>query len=166
MREQDVNALRLEIERWLRDWPELAEDIQLRADMLDAQTPLADVLADLIRMSESARMLRDGSKEQLARLKARTERIDHRIEFARAMMRAILDTAGLRKFELAEGTIFLRQNQPQLIGDPDPNVLPDELVKIERKPDKVKIKEALARGLVVPGYQLSNSEPSVVVAIK
>lgn len=166
MRPQDVDALRIEIERWLRDYPELADDIQLRADMLDAQTPIADVLADLIRMGEAARMLRDGSKEQLARLKARSERFDKRIEFTRSLMRAVLDTAALKKFELPEGTVFLRHNQPTLIGEVDPVALPDELVKIERKPDKAKIKDALSRGLVVPGYQLSNSEPSIVVTIK
>lgn len=166
MREQDVNALRLEIERWLRDWPELAEDIQLRADMLDAETPIADVLADLIRMSESTRMLRDGSKEQLARLKARTERFDRRIEFARSLMRAVLDAAALRKFELAEGTIYLRQNQPQVVGDLDADTLPDDLVVVKRTPDKKAIREALEAGRVIEGVALSNSEPSIVVTIK
>jgi hypothetical protein len=166
MREQDVNALRLEIERWLRDWPELAEDIQLRADMLDAETPIADVLADLIRIGEGTRMLRDASHEQLARLKARVERFDRRVEFTRSLMLSIMSAAELRKFELAEGTVYLRNNPPQIVGIADGNKLPDDLVKIERKPDRVKIKEALQAGREIEGLALSNAPPSIVVAIR
>jgi hypothetical protein len=94
------------------------------------------------------------------------ERFDRRIEFTRALMLSILSTAELRKVELPEATLFLRNNPQQLVGIADGDKLPDDLVRIERKPDKAKIKEALQAGRVLDGLTLSNAPPSIVVAVK
>jgi hypothetical protein len=160
--------LRIAIETFLKEWPELAEDIQLRADMLDAETPMSEALADLIRLSEGARALKEGTKDQLARLKARGERLERRIDFARTLMLSILQSADLKKVELPEATVYLRNNPPQVlgVGVVDADKLPDDLVKIERKPDRTKIKEALEAGRSLDGLVLSNSPPSIVVMVK
>jgi len=166
MKEQDANALRLEIENLILRFPEIAQDEILRADMLDGETSISDVMTDLIRMGEDARALRDATKDQLANLKARGERFERRVEFSRALMMSILNAADLRRFELPEATIFMRNNPQQIVGELDGDKLPDGLVKIERKPDRVKIKEALKAGQVLPGLALSNSPPSIVVTVK
>lgn len=166
MRPQEIDALRIAIEALIRQYPEIAEDEVLRADMLEAETPLDEVLTGLIRMEEDARALREGTKEQLERLKARADRFTQRVEASRTLMMALLSAADLRKRELPEGTIYLRNNPQQIIGQPDASTLPDDLVKVERKPDKVAIKEALKAGRVIEGLQLSNAPPSVVVTIK
>lgn len=166
MREKEADALRLEIENLIRAFPEIAEDEVLRADMLDGETSISDVLTDLIRMGEDARTMRDATKTRQDELKARAERFGRRMEFTRALMLSILNTAGLRKIELPEGTVFLRNNAPSLVGEPDADKLPDDLVKIERKADRTKIKEALKAGRELEGLALSNSPPSIVVTIK
>lgn len=166
MKEQDANAVRLEIENLILRFPEIAQDEILRGDMLDGETSISDVMTDLIRMGEDARAMRDATKDQLANLKARGERFERRLEFSRALMASIMNAADLRKFELPEGTIFMRNNPQQIVGEPDPAALPDDLVRIERKPDRAKIKEALKAGQVLPGLALSNSPPSIVVTVK
>lgn len=166
MREQDVDLLRIEIEALIRQYPEMQDDEILRADMLDGETSISDVITWLIRMGEDARALRDGTKERLDELKARGERFGRRIDFARALIFKILEASNLRKVELPEATVYLRNNPPQLVGEVDGDKLPDELVKIERKPDKKKIKEALQAGLTLEGLALSNSPPSIVVTVK
>jgi hypothetical protein len=166
MRERDADLLRVEIENLIRLYPEIAEDEILRADMLDGETSISDVLTSLIRMGEDARAMRDGTKERLDELKARGDRFTRRIEFARALIFKILESANLKKMELPEATVFLRNNAPQLVGEPDGDKLPDDLVKIERKPDKKKIKEALQAGVTLEGLALSNSPPSVVVTVR
>lgn len=166
MKEQDANAVRLEIENLILRFPEIAQDEILRGDMLDGETSISDVMTDLIRMGEDARAMRDATKDQLANLKARGERFERRLEFSRALMASIMNAADLRKFELPEGTIFMRNNPQQIVGEPDPAALPDDLVRIERKPDRAKIKEALKQGQVLPGLALSNSPPSIVVTVK
>lgn len=154
------------IERLVRKYPEIAEDAVLRADMLEGETQISDVLTELIRVGEEARAFRDATKEQQANLKARADRYDRRLDFTREFMADILDAANLRKWELPEGTVFLRNNPQQLVGEIDPALLPDDLVKIERKPDRAKIKDALKAGRFLDGLQLSNAAPSVVVTVK
>lgn len=166
MREQDADALRLEIENLIRQFPEIAEDEILRADMLDGETNISDVLTDLIRMGEDARALRDATKQQQSNLKARADRFDRRIEFTRSLMMAILNAANLRKLELPEGTVYLRNNPQQIVGEPDADKLPDALCKIERKPDKKALLAALKEGQVFEGLALSNSPPSIVVVVR
>ena len=166
MREQDADLLRTEIENLIRQYPEIAEDEILRADMLDGETAISDVLTSLIRMGEDARSMRDATKTQLDNLKARGDRFVRRLEFTRALIFKILEAANLKKMELPEATVYLRNNQPALVGEPDGDKLPDNYVKIERKPDKKKIKEAMAEGIMFDGLSLSNQPPSVVVTIR
>lgn len=166
MNEREADMLRAEIERLIRDYPEIAEDEVLRADMLDGETAISDVLTALIRMSEDAKAMQGATKQRQDDLKARAERFGRRMEFARALMLSILDAANLRKIELPEATVFLRNNAQQIVGEPDADTLPDDLVKVVRYPDRTKIKDALKAGRELPGLQLSNSPPSVVVTVK
>lgn len=166
MNPAEANLLVAVIERLITKFPEIAEDEVLRADMLEGETSISDVLTELIRVGEEARAFRDATKQQQENLKARADRYGRRLEFTREFMADILDAANLRKWELPEGTVFLRNNPQQLVGEPDAAALPDDLVKIERKPDKTKIKEALKAGRVLDGLQLSNAAPSVVVTVK
>src|SRR4051812_21277078 len=166
MREQDADLLRTEIENLIRNFPEVAEDEILRADMLDGETAISDVLTSLIRLGEDARSMRDATKAQLDNLKARGDRFGRRIDFTRALIFRILEASNLKKMELAEGTVYLRNNAPALIGDLDGDKLPDEYVKVERKPDKKKVKDAMIAGATFEGLALSNQPPSVVVVIR
>src|SRR5262245_50344091 len=88
------------IERLVTKYPEIAEDEVLRADMLEGETGISDVLTELIRVGEEARAFRDATKQQQANLKARADRYDRRLEFTREFMADILDAANLRKWEL------------------------------------------------------------------
>jgi hypothetical protein len=166
MREQIADALRLEIESLIRQFPEIAEDEILRADMLDGETDIADVMTHLIRVDRDSKAMKDATKAQLDELKERGERFMTRAAATRALMMAILNAASLRKWELPEATIYLRANPQQIVGEPDADKLPDDLVKIERKPDKKKIRDALLAGTAIEGLALSNSPPSVVVTVK
>ena len=72
----------------------------------------------------------------------------------------------LRKVELPEVTLSLRNNPPKLMGEPDPETLPDDLVKVTRTPDKMKIKAAIEAGRTVEGYAMSNQPPSLMIRVK
>jgi hypothetical protein len=165
MKPHVVDALRLAIEDVTRRVPEIADDAILRADMLEAETDIKEVLTHLVRIDKDAKDLRDGSKGQIADLRARQQRMDRRIEGARFLMMSILDAAGSRRFELPEATVYKRNNAPAIVGEPDPETLPDDLVRIERKADREKIKEALKAGRTIEGLALSNSPPSLVVTV-
>lgn len=166
MLETKADILRSQIEALLREYPDLADDEILRADMLEGETDLREIVTSINRMVEDAKALRDGTQGRVDDLLGRKGRFQKRIDFGRDLIRQILEAAQVTKLELPEVTASLRNSAPQLIGDPDPDVLPDELVKIARSPDRKKIREALERGDLVPGCVLSNAPPSLMLKVK
>jgi Gp157 protein len=166
MQQQIIDAVRIKIERLLLDYPEMADDEVLRADMLSAETEIDDVMTSLIRAGEDARAFRDGGKEQISRLQERGKRFDRRIEYTRELLMTILAAANLRKKELPEATVYIRHNPPSIVGDLDPAKLPDDVVRIERKVNKTLLREAMEAGRSFDGLQFSNSPPSVVVSVR
>lgn len=166
MLEQQADTLRQQIEAILREYPDLADDEILRADMLEGETDIRELVTSVNRMIEDAKALREGTQARLDDLLARKGRFQQRVDFGRDLILKILEAAQIRKLELPEVTASIKNNPQQLIGDPDVNALPDELVKVTRSPDKTKIKDALVRGLVVPGFTLSNAPPSLTLRVK
>jgi hypothetical protein len=166
MLNQQTSELRQHIEALLRDYPDLANDEFLRADMLEGETDIKEVLTQIHRMISDTMVLRDGTQPRLDDLVTRRQRFQARIDFGRDLISAILMSADLRKVELPEVTLSLRNNPRQLVGEPDTAVLPDELVRVVRSPDKKKIKEWLEAGREVPGCALDNAAPSLMVKTK
>lgn len=164
--ENDADRLRTEIEYLLSQYPELADDDVLRADMLDGSTDIREILTGLHRTYEDTKALIDGTAGRLEDLAARRARFRQRNEFIRDLMQRILESAQIRKIELPEVTLSMKNNPQQLIGTLAPEDLPDDLVKVTRAPDKTKIREALIAGREVPGVFLSNAPPSLTVRVK
>jgi hypothetical protein len=143
--------------------PELADDDVLRADMIEGATDMREFLTEIVRRIEDAKDFRDGSKRQLERLRERVARYDRRYEALRGLVRKTLEIAGLKKYEMPEATVSLKAGQPKVLGEVDPDTLPDEFCRIIREPDKEKIRQALLDGREVPGFVLSNAEPILMV---
>jgi hypothetical protein len=166
MLETQADILRSQIEALLREYPDLADDDILRADMLEGETDIREVVTSINRMIEDAKALCDGTQSRLDELSDRKSRFRKRVDFGRDLIRKLLEAAQIRKLELPEVTASLKNNPPQLIGDPDPYELPDELVKVARTADRKAIREALERGDIVPGCLLSNAPPSLQLKVK
>jgi len=167
MLKQDAERLRQQIANLYLQFPELVgDDEMLRVDTLEGATNIKELLTAILRATEDAKALRDGTEQRLEELKARQTRFKMRIEFLRAMILQILHQADLRKIELPEGTLSIRAGTPQIVGDLDPDKLPDEFCRIMREVDRAKIRTALLNGQQVPGYFLSNSEPVLAVHVR
>lgn len=134
--------------------------------MIEGETNAFDLLTDIVRRIEDAKALQDGTSERLEELKARKDRFGRRIDGLRNLAFKIMESAELAKAELPEATLSLRAGQPQLVGEANADELPDNLCKISRAPDRTKIKDALKAGQTVPGFDLSNSPPSLSIRVK
>jgi hypothetical protein len=161
-----VDRLRLEIEALLREYPILAEDEIARADMLEGATNTQEILTALARLMDDATALQEGVHGRIAELRQREERFLARIDYLRSLMFKIMESANLKKIELPEATLSLRNNPPRLVGEADPAALPDVLVKITRTLNRTAIRAALESGHAVEGFALSNAQPSLVVRVK
>lgn len=164
--QQDVNLLRQMIERLLLEYPDIAEDEILRADMLQGETDLFGLLTELHRRREDNKALIEGTQARMEDLSSRKKRFGARVDFLTRLMQSLLEAADLRKVELPEMTLSLRNNPQVMMGNPDPYALPDELVNIKREVNRAKIKDALREGKQVDGCYLSNAAPSLMVRVK
>lgn len=161
----DPHIIRLQVANLVKDFPELIEDEESWLLAIESETDLDAILTRIVRQIEDAKALQDGTAERLTELQERKQRFARRIESLRTLAFKMMDAAGLPKKELPEATLSIRAGQPKLIeGDAD--LLPDELCKISREPDRMKIKDALKAGQTIPGFQLSNSQPSLSIRIK
>ena len=165
-RNLDPTIIRRQIENLKVSHPALIEDDEAWQMSLESETDINDLLTTIVRRIEDTKALVIGTKDRFEELKSRKDRFEHRIEALRELAFKVMQTAELAKLELPECTLSLRAGQQQLVGEFDPNALPDELCKISRAIDRTAVKDALKAGQTVPGYELSNSPPSLTIRIK
>ncbi len=159
-------VVRQSIENLKIAYPSLLEDDETWQSALESQTNIKELLTFVVRRIEDDRALSSGTGERLGELVARKARFEHRIKAYRELAFKLMQAAELAKLEMPECTISLSAGQPQLIGDADPEELPDELCKITRTLNRTAIKETLKTGGTVPGFQLSNAQPSLTIRNK
>lgn len=159
----NVDQLRLDIEALLREFPDLGEDEILRADMLEGQTDLREVLTHLFNVVDDNKTMIEATTMRLRQLSERRARFARRVDFLRGLMLKILQSADLGKVELAVATISQRAGTPQIIGEVAVADLPDDLCHLKREADGAKIRAALVNGREIPGLVLSNAPPTLVV---
>ena len=169
MRVQQPDFLRQQIALLLVTYPELAEDEQLRVDMIEAETDTLEIIGKLIRNIEDTKALVDGTDARIKEMTERKQRFGRRVDALRNVIRILMDAADLRKLELPTATLYFMNVPPKAIGDFDIRnnpKLPSEFVRTYREVDKVRITMALKAGERVEGFELSNAEPSLVIKVK
>lgn len=163
---QPDRVVRQQIENLKIVHPELLEDEEAWLATLESETDFDGILTTIVRRIEDTKILVIGTKDRLEELEHRKERFEHRVNTLRELAFKIMQSAEIAKRELPEATLSLRAGQQQLIGDALPESLPDEFCKISRNLDRAKIKEALKAGQTIPGFVLSNSQPTLSIRIK
>ena len=145
--------------------PELADDDVLRADMIEGETDAFEFLRKVEMIREDTVDLIEGIAERTATLQERAHRLNRREQAMRSLMFKIMSAADLRKIELPEATLSIR-NGTQKVIITDVLAIPDELFVIRQEPNKMKIRVLLGEGKTVPGAELSNAEPVLNIRTK
>lgn len=159
-------VVRQQIENLKVQFPDLIEDEESWLASLESETETDEFLTSLVRRIDDTKAMLIGTKDRRDELKAREDRFEQRIEALRGLAFKIMDAAELTKRELPDATLSIRKGQPQLIGDADPESVDPEYRKVSVSLDRTKIKDALKTGQTVPGFTLSNSQPSLTIRIK
>ena len=158
--------IRSQIEALKASHPELIEDDEAWQMSLESETDIDDLLTNIVRQIEDSKALVIGTRDRFEKLDKRKKRFEARIDALRELAFKVMHSAEIAKRELPEATLSLRAGTQQLVGDADPATMPDTLCKISRSLDRTAIKDALKAGQTVPGFQLSNSPPSLTIRIK
>jgi len=145
--------------------PELVEDEESWLLALESETDLTETLRAIERKRQETAGLAGGIVYAVAQLHARQERFERRETVLRAILFKLLQAADLRKVELPEATLSVRNGTPKVVIT-DETALPDDFFRVVREPDKSFIKDCLKEGDIVPGAMLSNAEPCLSVRVK
>jgi hypothetical protein len=161
----DPSALRRQITLLLHQYPELADDEQLRVDTIEGETNLDDALRLFLGKIFDAESYAEGTDDIIKRFQERKARLERRAEAYRALIFDLMQSAGLRKQELPEATLSIRNVAPKVIIT-DESALPLVACKIISKPDITKIKELLMDGGQCTGAVLGNGSEALTIRIK
>lgn len=161
----DPKQIKHQINNLLVQYPELADDDQLRADTIEGETGLEEALRSFVRKIGETECLAKAAGDYAKELNERKARLERRSEAYRALIFDLMQTAGLRKMELPEATLSIRNVAPKVIIT-DEKALPLIACKIISKPDITKIKELLMDGGECTGAVLGNGSEALTVRIK
>lgn len=158
----DVTNLAVEIDALFAAYPELADDIELRQDMLDGETNINAVLERLLTVEREANSLMAAIKQRQDDLSARRQRAERRKDAMRSLMLKLLKAANLPKVPLTEATISVTKGRDS-VEITDEAAVPARFLKVVKTPDKTAIGEALKAGKTVKGAALKTGEPTLSV---
>lgn len=139
--------------------PDIEADAELYHDCLEGESGNAmQLLERVIEASIDADTMASLTKQRRADLAERQARFERRRDTLRAVALQALQALELRRFERPGFTASLRDGQQSVVVT-DVKDLPDEFVRIERKPEKLLLLDALRAGREVRAAYLSNSPP-------
>ena len=153
----------------------IAQDGELIDDatgeILDVSRIEGDAVALLhqtLRAAAEADAMAKLADARMDDLKARRDRYKARSEALRGAAFAAMDVLELQRVELPDLTASMARGVPQVVIT-DETALPDAYVRIvpeQRAPDKTAIAASLKQGIVIPGAELSNSLPRLMLRTK
>lgn len=155
MIEEQIRAL-------LADYPQLADDEDLRNDMISGSTSFDEALSAFAMLIQETKAQAMSLKAVIGQLTDRLRRFDKREEFARAMIYNLMSTAEMKKIELPICTLSVVNTAPKVIIT-DESALPEQFLRVKMEPDKTAIKTAIERGTYVPGATLSNAGTTIQI---
>lgn len=160
-----ADELRRQIEHLCVLHPELVEDDILRADMIEGETDFQQFLAYLTDKANDCKFQAEGVKAYLAEIAERKARLDRRSETIRELILSLMLEAGCEKLPLPMATVSVRDGKPKVVVT-DEALIPDELCRVKRYPNKTAIREKIEAGDSIAGAMLSNAEPVLTIRIK
>ena len=96
--------------RWaqlLASYPELEDDADLRADMLEAETELHTLVTRLLRRKLDARVMASAIKERKQEIAERQARFERQEDGYTALLKSLLIAADVDKVTLPDATVSI-----------------------------------------------------------
>ena len=129
----DAGRVRFDIARLMEAHPELADDDELRADMLEGETDIDTILTRLFKGWRLDEGMAAGAKDMLVDLKERKARFERRAEAKKALAQSLMEAADLDKRELPVATLSIRSGNVSVVID-DVEQLPQGAYRMVREP--------------------------------
>lgn len=154
-----------ELNNLLISYPELADDDDLRRDMIEGATDTFEYVSFLVRRIGETKAYAAGTKDYVSELRLRIDRLERCEHFYRAMITRLMEKMNFQTVALDFASVRLQAGRPKVIIV-DQDLLPRGCVRVFIDPNKTVIGEKLKAGEIVPGAELGNAEPHLVVSFK
>jgi hypothetical protein len=161
----DVKAVEQQINWLVSEYPDLADDEALRADMLEGETGLHAILSRVLDHRQEAVEVLTGIKARKQDITDRQSRYERRKDAMTTLIKRLMDVAGQDRVMLPEATISVTKGRESVLIT-DESELPQGFVKIVREPKKTEILASLQAGETVPGAALQFGENGITVRTK
>lgn len=139
------------------------DDERLFHDMLVGESDIDHVVTRIHEQLARDTEMLVGIKDRKAAIGERQERIERRVDAAKALIGKVLRAGRLNKLELPEVTYSVREGRPSL-KVVDPAGVPEELTRIKREPDKAAINEEFGDVETLPNWLVRELPKDVVTA--
>jgi Gp157 protein len=162
----DAQAVRAQISAMLIHYPDLADDAELMADMIEGSTDLHRILERALNARQEALTMATAIKEREAAMSERRARYERQADGIKKIMQMLMESAGQDKVTLPEATLSITKAR-ETVNIIDVDQLPQGFFRTERKADKKAILEAFKDGgHVPPGAEIAMGECGLTVRTK
>src|SRR5262249_49779345 len=160
----EVSKYQILKDRLLADWPTIQDDCLF--DTLEGITDLHEMIAAVIRSALVDEALSTGLRIRLEDMKERLTRLVERGTKKRQLALDAMHEVGLAKVQQPDFTASTRPGSPSLVIIAEHAIPSPYWVAQPPKIDRQTLLDELKRGGEIPGVQLSNSKPVLVVRTK
>jgi hypothetical protein len=151
-------------ERLLVSWPEI--DSETLADTLEGITDLHEMIAAVIRSALVDEALHAGLRSRMDDMKERLSRLEVRAGKKRELALHAMSEVGLAKLEQPDFTASLRAGSAALLVISEQTIPQAYWLPQPPKLDRQGLLGELKRGAEIPGAELSNPKPVLMVRTK
>jgi hypothetical protein len=161
----DVSAVIREIDALLASVPDLADDEDLRRDMLEGATSFDEVLTRLVDAVQMSEAFADAVRVRIDALQERRQRIDRRADKIREAIATVMQHGRMTTTRLPIATLSLREGRPKAVIIEE-DLIPAQFIRTRTSIDTAAVGAMLRCGEAVPGAVLSNAEPVLTIRTK
>lgn len=161
----DIAAFKAHWAAMLEAHPELSEDGELRADMLEGETDLHALVGRLVNIRSEASAMASAIKAIKQDNAERQARFERKADGASALLKSLLLAADVDRVTLPEATVSITKPRTK-VNILDDAALPQGFYAVLRKPKSAEIKAALEAGEKVPGAELVLGDEGLMVRTK
>ena len=151
-------------ERLLAIWPDI--DCETLADTLEGITDLHEMIAAVIRSALVDEALQSGLRFRVDDMKERLSRLELRATKKRQTALEVMSEVSLTKLEQPDFTASARAGSPALVVKAEDKIPEAYWLPQPLKLDRQAILGELKRGIEIPGAEMSNPQPVLMVRTK
>jgi hypothetical protein len=145
-------------------WPEIDGDTL--TDTLEGITDLHEMIAAVIRSALVDEALQAGLRRRLEDMRERLARLEERGAKKRQLALDAMNEVGLGKLQQPDFTASTRLGSPSLVVTAEDEIPSPYWIPQPPKIDRQSLLGQLKRGAEIPGVQLTNPKPVLVVRTK